>query len=236
MRGAKGQFLPFLPRPAGGSMANQLANKLAGSEKSIYDLHTGIRSYVKDIHGIWLKDTLMNFGLGLLNNDQWRAVQRLTTDAGLDGALAGAVDSVSLSKFKKPRRDEVKANIKEMKREMSRSRLGLVTKILAGGWQGHHTDLAAAKGGPAERLEFGSHDPQWLGVRHDTFIPQDKVKRADKFSESRLHVVEVRGDAVNTIKNLEIAEAILQTTKDDRTIAAELEVEEVRVQRIRSIL
>lgn len=216
--------------------SNQLANKLDGSDKDIYDLHTGIRSYVKDISGIWLKDTVMNFGLGILSNDQWMAIFRLSLSEGLVADLQKAANTVSVSSFNKKQRKEVQENITAMGAELEKSRLGLARMITAGYWHHQKTDLTNEDGGSNTRAEFGSHDPKWLGVRQDTFIPKAYVKRAAVFSARTLHVVEARGDAIETIENLEIAEKIRNTDKNDKLIASEMGVEENRVARIRATL
>lgn len=215
--------------------SNRIANNYTGSKKEVYDLHTGIRSHVKDIHGVWLKDTVMNFGLGILTKDQWLAIMILMYELGEGNRLDNAVDGASLTPFGKKLKSEVQDNIDKMKVEMNKSRDELVQRIIRGRWH-IREDSSEDDAGPKKRPEFGSHDSKWLGARQDTFIPKEYVKRASVFADKTLHVIEVRGDAVETIENLEIAEEIRGTTKSDAVIAEEKSVEVSRVSRIRASL
>ncbi|MGK7915635.1 MAG: hypothetical protein AB4038_08815 [Prochloraceae cyanobacterium] len=52
------------------------------------------------------------------------------------------------------------------------------------------TDVSRLNLGPRQQPSFLSHDPQYIGVRQDTYLPGDKVKLPN--SDRRVHVLETR--------------------------------------------
>ncbi|MFV8756561.1 hypothetical protein ACNOYE_38945 [Nannocystaceae bacterium ST9] len=216
----------------------QLRNRLAsGKPQDVYELHRGLRSHVKDAGDAWLKDTLANFGLGLLSAEQWRAIQRMLTSTNFVGSLDGVYKATPKQGFKLHEKEVVTANLQAAAGHASAAMRQLLLAILAGGWQHSTHDPLKAKGhGPTKQPEFGSHDPRWFAARQDTFIPSSYVRKPTKFADRRLYVVEGRGDHETTLRELDAAHRI-QTSKDNDTkIAADTGVPKARVTEIRQTL
>lgn len=204
---------------ARGQQGRSAAKRLSeGKAKKLYQLHTGMRSHVKDVKGVWLKDTIVNFGLGLLSTGDWQAVGRLAVNAGVRTALGGL--TVPATGFDVDEKKELSANLAEAKVSMVAALQQLAINIAAGGWGQTQPDQVTAAHGPGARLSFGDHDAQWLGLRQDTYIPASKVARPPGWEGGRLHVVEGRGDALRSLYELKVLHLLRQTPRpSDKAIA-----------------
>ncbi len=215
---------------AGGHGGRQASNRYSGDNKpaKIYDLHSGLRSHVKDTKGVWLKDTLENFGLGFLTANDWRHVMRIALDQGLRGQLKDL--ELAKNPFKGDEAKEINENLVRARKEMLHGLTRLANHISVGNWiSGKKEDVKKTMGamaGPEKQPAFGSHDREWLGVRQDTFIPQQLLaeSRPKAWKRTRLHVLETRGDSLQTLFDIEIAYRIKDTKQDDETIAEALKL------------
>lgn len=218
----------------------QYRNKLtrdSSNERSQYELHRSLRSHVKDVGGAWIKDTLANFGLGLLDPEQWRAVRRMIFEHRVGLLVAEAMTTAKVTDFEPKLRDDVRANL-FAGADLAQAALGELSKaIFAGNWT---TRLGLQKGmaagfGPEARPEFGTHDPRWFAARQDTIIPAAYVKTPTAFADRRLHVVEGRGDHAATLLELHASHLIATTTLTDQQIATDTGVPKARVTQLRAL-
>lgn len=223
----------------GDHSGRQLRNKLSsGKPKDVYELHRGLRSHVKDVGGAWLKDTLANFGLGLLHADQWRAVQRMLTGTSVVDDVVDVFAQAKRSGFKQHEKTEIENNLKAAAGHARSALQKLLSAILSGGWQNPTSLKDAMKNGhgPDSQPSFGSHDPKWFSARQDTLIPSSYVKTPGAFTDRRLHVVEGRGDHTTTLAELKVAHLIRTTNNNDTQIAGATGVDKKRVTEIRQRL
>ena len=228
---------------AGTQTSKQEANKLTkdkSTAKQIYEFHTGMRSHVKDVQGVWLKDTLANFGLGLLTPDEWKAVRRILMDEDVGNGINALKLKLPEKGFSKEEK-ELAENLKEAKTTIAVAMGGLAQAIVGGDWQNYKKGdtTKTIVHGTTGRLPFGDHDPRWLGLRQDTYIPHDKVKQPSTWEGGRLHVVEGRGNAMTTLYELQIAAIIEGTDRSDKSIAddfLEKGITKERVAEIRKLI
>lgn len=196
--------------------ARQMKNKLkTGKDQARYQLHTGMRSHVKDVRGIWLKDTLANFGLGLLTPQQWGAVLQLTHDSGwgakIDGLSTKGIQFEKDRGFTKTEMEEIGKLLPATRTHMKAAVTRLGAMILAGNWQRPDTPTKGLVAGPDQQPAFGTHDPAHIGARQDTFIPTRYVNAPGGHSfwdDRRMHVLEARGDAVSQLVDLHLMHLI----------------------------
>ncbi len=136
-------------------------NKMKGSDKSGIELWRAglLISLVKDTNTFWLKDTIFNFGMGLLTPAEWQMV-------------------LDICKKMKDNPD-FKDCVEPIKK--------LIQKIELLTMNGYKL--------PYERphVEYGQHDPEYLGARQDTYVSLDGNKKAPQFKDTTLHLVEARG-------------------------------------------
>jgi len=192
---------------AGDHKTKQVRNKLLGSEKRIFELHRGLRSHVKDASAAWLKDTLANFGLGLLSAAEWNLL--LGQIGAIQAAMTALYKAANISDFNKDEKAEIRANLAAAPAHAAAALQALHTAITQGAWH-VMAPPAGTRHGPAGRLAFGAHDPQWFGARQDTYIPGARVKTPAAFAASRLHVVEARGDHGAAMQDLAIVNHLRQ--------------------------
>lgn len=203
----------------GDHKAKQVRNKLNDSEKTIYETHRSLRSHVKDAGPAWLKDTLANFGLGLLAPGDWAAVHAAIP--AIKAAMPKLYTDTKPGDFKKPQWEVVKENLKAAKGHADNSLDDLRAAIAGNNW--NVGPPANRLHGPDPRPAFGSHDRQWFGARQDTYIPGANVSTPTAFAASRLHVVEARGEhAMDSIRDLKIVNAIRTgpALTDEEVVAA----------------
>ena len=173
-----------------------LDNKAADRKKWLkkYREMELLTSHVKDVQDLWVKDTLMNIGLGLsLTPQDWDTVKNILLDEEIQGMLSGIEQNDAMSALRT-----------EYPWAFSKNR-GIGPKMVAGAnkiisqIQNHQLDTTA----PDENLDFGvdkqrsflSHKSNYVSPRQDTFLKRGTVKLPG--SGNRAHVLESRRD-VNT--------------------------------------
>jgi len=172
-------------------------------------------SRVKDVNQVWIKDTLMNIGLGILTKDDWTQVQAMVSD----DAFKAQFDTYELppnlgkrsvgpnmlgdkgklevtAKF----RTAVKGALGQMKTDIKSKRL-LKEKKNWGGWGGK-VDSSSIFMGPSKRPDLFTHDKKHIGARQDTYLNSEKVQMPGISDGKRLHVVESRMDTVERLRKL----------------------------------
>jgi hypothetical protein len=192
---------------------------------------------VKDVQGVWLKDTLANFGLGLLTPDEWKAVRRLLMDDDVRNGITALKLNLPEKGFSIEEKTELSENLKAAKTTIAEAMRVLAQDIVIGDWQNYKKgdSTKTIVHGPKSRLPFGEHDPRWLGLRQDTYIPHDKVKPPPTWEGGRLHVVEGRGNAMTTLYELQIASIIKGTDRSDKSIADDFQAQEISKERVAEI-
>lgn len=160
------------------------------------ELQTMVLSRVKDVHQIWIKDSILSIGLGILTPQDWARVRVMIQAGGLRKALnARASEPVVAGK-------EVvappKLFAKLVDAALSRVAAAIKSRRL-------DTDKPRKVEGlsPSSRPALFEHDPAIIGARQDTYIPSDKVQDPGLWPEKRLHVVEVRRDSVARLRELQ---------------------------------
>jgi hypothetical protein len=147
-----------------------------------------LTSHVKDANNVWLKDTLMNLGVGIFTGkdkgeDDWNEILNLVGDNGFRGNLAGLKTGVES--------DYIGATIPN---NIYVSMIAVLDQITSDIYQhGLFSEKSTAFIGPEKQTEFLSHDDTLLGARQDTYLPAQKVQMPKVWQDKRLHVVETRG-------------------------------------------
>lgn len=147
-----------------------------------------LSSNVKDTGSTWIKDNLINIGLGMLTPDDWRVVKRLckhgplltalTEERALPSAFTGNGANLDAkhrwAKLISKAMSQIRSHVKKLRLERATT----------------NTDRLFV--GPDERVHFLGHDPKWIAPRQDTFIDGEKVQMPGVWDNKRLHVVETR--------------------------------------------
>ncbi|MBP0028719.1 DUF4157 domain-containing protein [Roseofilum sp. Guam] len=180
-----------------------------------------LTSHVKDVQDLWVKDTLMNFGLGLsLKPEDWDTVKTILLDKDIQGMLSGIEQNEAMSALRT-----------QYPWAFSKNR-GIGPKMVAGAnkiisqIQSNKLDTTA----PNEDLDFGvdeqrsflSHKDKYISPRQDTFLKGGTVKLPG--SGNRAHVLESRRN-VNSF---------LETLKDIRSEQVPVNSEPDRVNNVNS--
>lgn len=161
-------------------------------EEDDYKRMNRVASYVKDVSGVWLKDTILSLCAGVLKDqeqkDKFKTVfEAVQTDIEtLHTDLQKEVDErVWMSIFGSRPVPVYLKYTAAMKDKIDNS----ITVLL-------NYFQSTVPGVPEldvyDRPEFMGYDPALLGGRQDTFIPQSKLKKATAFADRRMYVVEVR--------------------------------------------
>ncbi|MFV8754492.1 DUF4157 domain-containing protein [Nannocystaceae bacterium ST9] len=170
---------------------------LAGANLDAMGLAEGISSHVKDTSSVWVKDMVLNLGLGLLERAEWTQVRARVLDADVVAAIVAAVD-VNVS-------DRWPANLRVATRQAivasTRTALAEVARVIQAdirpqtwwGFSDRKRDLHFGQQADEVRLEFAQHRARDIGPRQDTFIRSEAVQTA-LWGDRRLHVVETRAD------------------------------------------
>jgi hypothetical protein len=154
-----------------------------------------LTSRVKDVDQSWLKDNIVNFGMGILSPEDWRAVLALIDpDGAFQAGLATMIMKMDLSK-KASLEPYLEAFILEVRRALK----VLSGYILSKRLDSDRPDLADV--GPKKAPEFLESHPEVIGARQDTFIHPSKVALPGQWIE-RLHVVESRWRSVDHVEAL----------------------------------
>jgi hypothetical protein len=170
-------------------------------------------SHVKDVHQVWLKDTLMNVGLGLLKKEDWAIVKEWMTQ--LDGQKTllkydapmslyqSKVENLDGSTYLGALNKNEVARMKDMNKAVQEL-LGSASKQVIADIESFKLDKTDQENvflGPLHQQEFLKHDKRWIGPRQDTYIDAPLVSLPAMWPGMRLHVVELRMD--NIVETLE---------------------------------
>ena len=177
-------------------------------EAATFRLSAYLSSAVKDVHGVWIKDSLMNIGLGILNKDDWKKVKHLL----VDHSFREGIDTLTLPKFTNINGFENKleagnALIDKMLGQAKKLILEVLSTmvqqiVLIKQDPRPSTSLAIV---PVEEVGFMEHNPGMIGPRQDTFIDPRKAQlpRAGR----RLHVAETRKEGIESLIELGLQSA-----------------------------
>jgi hypothetical protein len=157
-----------------------------------------LSSRVKDVKEVWIKDTIMNVGLGILEPGDWAIVKRVMTDQ----VIQDAVSEMELPEL------AFNENGVEMKRQLPtqtfrRGVLRALAQINNYIDENELTESALDPTrfiGPSAQPDFMSHNPKWIGPRQDTYIIAKRVQMPEMWGSKRLHVVELRNDQVRRLR------------------------------------
>lgn len=171
-----------------------------------------LRSHVKDVNDVWLKDTLISFARGLFQRpEDYRFIIDL-----LESAL-NDLGSFQLPSYKSHtfRVLNINKTLPEQLRTTFASLLNhfeelppLPAPAFSGRDFANFTEEEQMEHCrefypfPDDPVPFGGHHLHLPGVRHDTFIHPTKVNRLPAFYSSWLHVVEVRENPIERLRAL----------------------------------
>jgi len=137
-------------------------------------------SNLKDRHRIWIKDSLMSIGAGILSPDDWVYIM-----AVIEKALTFTVKFTPGDTLSERAAANVKAALTEIHSQISEGKT--------------RPDNIYR---PQQDVEFLAHDPKLIGARQDTYVSPDKAQMPGIWQQ-RLHVVETRSQGVNTLAGLQ---------------------------------
>lgn len=167
-------------------------------------LAEGISSHVKDTSSIWVKDMVLNLGLGLLERAEWTQVLTRVTHGGTINAIEAAVDVHVSDKWPLPLRVGTRAAIvlatTAALTEVARAIRQDIRPQTWWGFSERKRDLHFGQRAGEARLEFAEHRPRDIGPRQDTYIRSQNVQTP--LWNRRLHVVETRADIGEALKLL----------------------------------
>jgi hypothetical protein len=159
-----------------------------------------LSSRVKDVKEVWIKDTVMNIGLGILKPEEWQIVQRVMNDE----SIRKAVGQMKLPPLTLGKGDD--AVERPLPTEaFQRGVLGALDQISAyiEAEELTKSEVDPKKFiGPDQQPDFMSHDPKWIGPRQDTYIVSKRVQMPEMWGSKRLHVVELRKDAAERLRKI----------------------------------
>ncbi|WP_248925527.1 hypothetical protein [Paenibacillus hamazuiensis] len=201
-----------------------------GPSRKPFIFSAAASSAVKDTNGVWIKDTLMNIGLGILQTADWKHVHNLVRDPG----FRSKIDQLSLPSYERIKGfegfdQEGNAHIQNNLRQ---AKVGIMEALEIIAHQIEHDILKeepASFLGPEKSIPFMSHEPTFIGPRQDTYIaPAEKVQIPYwQQKGKRLHVVETRDD------NIESLYKLAQTTPEYKV---ELETKIKELQELTALL
>ncbi len=117
-------------------------------------------SLVKDTNTFWLKDTIFNFGLGILTSQEWEKTLDIC--------------------------NQMKGDVQNFRdcQEQIEILIHKITTLKANNYEASFEK---------PKVEYGKHEPEFLGARQDTYVSLDGNRKAPKFKDTTLHLVEMRG-------------------------------------------
>lgn len=169
-----------------------------------------LSSAVKDVHGAWIKDSLMNIGLGILNKEDWDAVKLLVSNGG----FKAQIQELSLPAFKNINgfeKDLPAGNrligdmLTSAKGEIISALKIIEAEIAMVEKDGRPSDSLAIV--PVKPVGFMGHNKWMIGPRQDTYIDPRKAQLPDV--KERLQVVETRRDGLETLYRLAMEAGVL---------------------------
>ncbi|MFV8751616.1 DUF4157 domain-containing protein [Nannocystaceae bacterium ST9] len=175
-----------------------------GRALEVLQLAESISSHVKDTSGVWIKDMVVNLGLGILTRAEWQAARtRISTPlvaTAISDSTAVHVSDVWPQAWRADTRAEIRA--------ATVAALARVVEIIdndikpgtRAGFDARVAGLHLGQQDAEDRLEFAQHRARDVGPRQDTYIRSKNVQTP--LWDRRLHVVETRGDSLD--KQLEL--------------------------------
>jgi len=163
-------------------------------------------SYVKDVQEVWVKDTIMNFGLGILQPSDWARVLEILGDDSVRQMLSSIEQDSGLMRDMKREYPEAFKKDRGIGAKMIAALDQIATDINSNDLT-HKEDVSGLYLGPDQQPDFLSHDPKYIGVRQDTYLPGSKVRLPG--SDTRTHVLETRRNIDRFIRKIDT----LNTTK-----------------------
>lgn len=160
-------------------------------------LQTMVLSRVKDVHQIWIKDSILSIGLGILTPSDWERVRVMIKDGTLRKTLSGAATAKEIV---------IKSALvapPKLFAKLVDSALLRVAKAISEHRLNTDKPRKVEALSPSERPALFDHDPDQIGARQDTYIPSDKVQDPGLWGDRRLHVVEVRRDSVARLRDVQ---------------------------------
>ncbi|WP_197714670.1 eCIS core domain-containing protein [Nitrosomonas supralitoralis] len=200
----------------------------SGQEKEEYEHASSMASHVKDVSGAWIKDTLWNIGLGILTKDEWIKVKIITDITSNLGTKVkalkanGTLFGKSSKKFYSEAFDATMIKIDSAITVIHNNATTTITSPALSGSGKGGTKAEDIYKGPNTSVEFLGHDDQWVGTRQDTYIPDTEHKVQLPAWGKRLHVVETRGEPLDSLEMLKAYHQILNSNKSDAAIGQEL--------------
>jgi len=147
----------------------------------------GRASAVKDVHDVWIKDSIMSIGFGLLTSSDWGIVRAIVSDHELASALADVNELPAVFQSNQYEADR-RRYLQLVPKAFDRIRKQIKSVRLDQRGERHEQPVL----GISEQPEFLSHDRKLIGARQDTYLPADKVQLPGLWRDRRLHVVETR--------------------------------------------
>jgi hypothetical protein len=194
----------FHDRQADADAQHVRMSELVGVSADALGLAEGISSHVKDTSSIWVKDMVLNLGLGLLERAEWTQVLARVTDVGAVQDIEAAVDVNVSDKWPAL----LRAGTRGVIVAATTAALGEVARAIRQdirpqswwGFSDRKRDLHFGRPANEARLEFAQHRARDIGPRQDTYIRSQDVQTA--LWDRRLHVVETRADIGDALKLL----------------------------------
>jgi hypothetical protein len=200
-------FLSSLARTLSGQLAVPALKELRSAQKDRYKdpksvklgkmMHESqLTSRVKDVHDVWIKDTIINLGLGVLSTKEWQIVRQLSKNQAFRNYVATGLPDIKEDSMKISSAtyspsilgalDQLESQIDKYKLDQSNTE--------------SRSKVTPEKNfiNPESRPKLFSHDSKWIGPRQDTYIPAKNVQMP-LWENKRLHVVESRRDSVEKL-------------------------------------
>ncbi|PWV47753.1 uncharacterized protein DUF4157 [Chitinophaga sp. S165] len=218
-------FINQLARTLSGQFAVPAIEHVKNEQERIYDntsdlarnkgatskfrFNAYLSSAVKDVDGAWIKDSLMNIGLGVLKDDDWRAIRGMVTNARLADGIRGLElpEFTNINGFEKEsEQEEGNALIAETLQAAKASMIKALSTIATQIEMVYTHDLMTKEGYkstelgifPNEAVGFMGHNDEMIGARQDTYIDTRKAQ-LPQVTDERLHVAETRKDGVDSL-------------------------------------
>lgn len=183
-------------------------------------LHTMVLSRVKDVHQIWIKDSILSIGLGILTPQDWERVRVMIRKGALRKTLTAAAASQEI-KIKSESVAPPKLFAKLVDAALVR-----VAKAISEHRLNTDKPRKVDALSPSERPPLFDHDPAQIGARQDTYIPSNKVQDLGLWGDRRLHVVEVRRDSVARLR--EVQALLAKGKKPSAALLREVQMDAAR--------
>ncbi|SDF49384.1 eCIS core domain-containing protein [Chitinophaga filiformis] len=221
-------FINQLARTLSGQFAVPAIEHVMNEQKKIYDgtsdlastpaatskfrFNAYLSSAVKDVDGAWIKDSLMNIGLGVLDNEDWTAIKSMVANSRLADGIRGLAlpEFTNINGFEKETDKEAGNVLIQETLRLAKEKMLAALPIISGQIDMVYShDLMTKEGKkttelgifPTEAVAFMGHNDQMIGARQDTYIDTRKTQLPQVTGE-RLHVAETRRDGIDSLYKL----------------------------------